>query len=114
MRGTISRRWIGGLVGILIGASPMLSMAQSVDADKAQTLLAARERYYNLRTLGLSEVRAAIQPNWDLLLEGTKSPKCGIGAVFLLLLAVADISRIPGIASKLRPGRFRQRHIGRN
>jgi hypothetical protein len=70
MRG-VSRRWIGGLAGILIGAWPMLSMAQSVDADKAQILLTARERYYNLRTLGLSEVQVAIRPNWDVLLEGT-------------------------------------------
>src|SRR5437762_2777134 len=71
MKGTLSLRLIGGLVGILIGASPTLSMAQGVDADKAQTLLAARAQYYNLRKLGLSEVQAAIQPNWDVLLEGT-------------------------------------------
>jgi hypothetical protein len=70
MRG-IRRRWIEGLVGILIGASPLLLMAQSVDADKVQTLLAARERYYNLRKLELAEFHAAIQPNWDVLLEGT-------------------------------------------
>src|ERR1041385_4253865 len=40
------------------------------DVDKGKTLLTARSRYYNLRTVGLSEVHAAIQPNWDVLLEG--------------------------------------------
>ena len=73
MRCAMNPRWLGGLVGILIGASPVLLMAQSADAGKAQTLQAARERYYNLRTLGLTEVRAAIQPNWDVLLEGTNA-----------------------------------------
>jgi hypothetical protein len=47
--------------------------AQTIDIDKGKTLLAARERYYNLKKLGLSEVKAAIQPNWDLLLEGTNA-----------------------------------------
>jgi hypothetical protein len=48
-------------------------MAQSPDFDKAKTLEAARERYYNLRTLGMSEVQVAIQPNWEVLLEGTNA-----------------------------------------
>jgi len=57
---------------VLIAAPAMLS-AQSADIDKIKTLTTARERYYNLRTLGLSEVKAAIQPNWDVLLEGTNA-----------------------------------------
>jgi hypothetical protein len=68
----VDRRWVAGLFGVLMGA-PTLLMAQSADIDKAKTLLAARERYYNLRTRGLSEVHAAIQPNWDVLLEGTNT-----------------------------------------
>jgi hypothetical protein len=56
-----------------MGFVPLLAMAQGADLDKAKTLQAARERYYNLRTLGLSEVQAAIQPNWDVLLDGTNA-----------------------------------------
>jgi len=66
-------RFIGWMVGILMAATPAPAMAQGADFDKAKTLQAARERYYNLRTLGLSEVQAAIQPNWDVLLEGTNA-----------------------------------------
>src|SRR5689334_15715436 len=67
----VDRRWIVSL-SVLIAAPAMLS-AQSADLDKTKTLTTARERYYNLRTLGLSEVKAAIQPNWDVLLEGTNA-----------------------------------------
>jgi hypothetical protein len=62
---------MGRLIGLMLCGAPALAIAQSADFDKARTLLAARERYYNLRTLGLTEVQAAIQPNWDVLLEGT-------------------------------------------
>jgi len=69
----LSRRCVLSLFGLLM-AAPTLLMAQGAELDKAKTLLAARERYYNLRTLGLSEVQAAIQPNWDVLLEGANTP----------------------------------------
>ena len=58
---------------MLISLPPSLAVAQSADLDKAKTLQAARERYYNLRTQGLANVQVAIQPNWELLLEGTIS-----------------------------------------
>lgn len=73
MRLAAQRRLIGVGIGILIVAAPALAMSQAADFDKAKTLQAAREHYYNLRTLGLSEVQAAIQPNWDVLLEGTNA-----------------------------------------
>ena len=69
MKLTIARTLIGCSLFILIGAAPAL--AQGADVDKGKTLLTARSRYYNLRKVGLAEVRAAIQPNWDILLEGT-------------------------------------------
>jgi len=62
---------IGNLITVIVFCFSAVCDAQAVDIDKAKTLLTARERYYNLRTLGLSDVRVAIQPNWDLLLEGT-------------------------------------------
>ena len=62
---------IGGLIAVMIFCFSAVCEAQANDIDKGKTLLAARERYYNLRTLGLSDVHVAIQPNWDLLLEGT-------------------------------------------
>jgi hypothetical protein len=54
-----------------MGAAPAVAVTQ--DNDKARVLLAARSRYYNLRTAGLAEVHAAIQPNWDVLLEGANA-----------------------------------------
>src|SRR2546421_6153439 len=66
-----ARRSIGSLIAIMVFCFSAVCDAQAIDIDKAKTLQAARERYYNLRTLGLSDVRVAIQPNWDLLLEGT-------------------------------------------
>ena len=45
--------------------------AQSQSLDQRATLVTARERYYNLRKLGLSDIHAAIQPNWDVLLAGS-------------------------------------------
>ena len=71
MRRRYARQSIGGLIAVLAFCFSAVCDAQAADIDKAKTLLAARERYYNLRKLGLSEVKAAIQPNWDLLLEGT-------------------------------------------
>lgn len=59
------------IIGVLIGISPILAVAQSPELDKAGTLEAARDHYYNLRKLGLSEVKVALQPNWDVLLAGT-------------------------------------------
>ena len=50
-----------------------MANAQSAELDKAKTLQAARARYYNLRSQGLADVQVAIQPNWELLLEGTNS-----------------------------------------
>lgn len=73
MRLANGRSLIGRIVGFLIAAAPALVMAQGADLDKAKTLQAAREHYYNLRTLGLSEVQVAIKPNWDVLLEGTNA-----------------------------------------
>ncbi len=66
-----SRKSIGGLIAVMVFCSSVVGAAQTNDIDKGKTLQTARERYYNLRTLGLSDVRVAIQPNWDLLLEGT-------------------------------------------
>ena len=74
MRLAVARTLVTGACLFLAGSTPALSMAQGADIDKGKTLLAARARYYNLRTAGLSEVRAAIQPNWDVLLEGIKEP----------------------------------------
>ena len=62
---------IGSLIAVMIFCLSAVGEAQTSDIDKAKTLLAAREHYYNLRALGLSDVHVAIQPNWDLLLEGT-------------------------------------------
>jgi len=66
-----ARRSISGLITVMIFCFSAVAEAQTNDIEKAKTLQTARERYYNLRTLGLSSVRVAIQPNWDLLLEGT-------------------------------------------
>lgn len=66
-----ARTSVGGLIGVMIFCLSAVGEAQTSDIDKAKTLQAARERYYNLRTLGLSDVQVAIQPNWDVLLEGT-------------------------------------------
>ncbi|HXI26548.1 MAG TPA: hypothetical protein VNG71_22030 [Pyrinomonadaceae bacterium] len=66
-----SRKLIGSLIAVMVFCFSAVCKAQTSDIDKAKTLQAARERYYNLRTLGLSDVQVAIQPNWDLLLEGT-------------------------------------------
>jgi len=68
---TVPRKLIGQIMGTLIVAAPGILMAQSADLNKTKTLLDARSKYYNLRTLGMSEVRATIQPNWDMLLAGT-------------------------------------------
>jgi hypothetical protein len=73
LRLAFERKLIGQLIGIFLCSAPAVAMAQGADLDQAKTLQAARERYYNLRTLGLSEVQAAIQPNWDVLLEGTNA-----------------------------------------
>ena len=64
---------IGSLIAVMIFclSAATVCEGQMNDVDKGKTLQAARERYYNLRTLGLSDVHLAIQPNWDLLLEGT-------------------------------------------
>lgn len=44
--------------------------AQSIDAvNKKQVIAKARNVYYNLRNLGLSEFQASIQPNWELTLQ---------------------------------------------
>jgi len=72
LRRVVARILVRAVCSILVGASPALAIAQA-DIDKGKTLLAARSRYYNLRTAGLSEVRAAIQPNWDVLLEGANT-----------------------------------------
>jgi hypothetical protein len=69
----LSQRLFGAIIAVLISVSPTLAGAQSVELDKAKTLQAARDHYYNLRTQGLAEVQVAIQPNWDLLLEGTNA-----------------------------------------
>ena len=73
MRLAVARTLISGACLFLAGAVPAVAMAQSADLDKGKTLLTARSRYYNLRTAGLSEVHGAIQPNWDVLLEGTNA-----------------------------------------
>lgn len=65
-----ARKSICGLLALALLCLPVVGNAQAIDVDKGKVLLAARERYYNLRKLGLSEVKAAIQPNWDMLLEG--------------------------------------------
>src|ERR1051326_2684983 len=65
------RRSIGGLIAVMVFCFSAVCDAQAIGIDKAKTLQTARERYYNLRTLGLSDLRVTIQPNWDLLLEGT-------------------------------------------
>ena len=72
MRLAVARILVRAGCFILVGAVPALAIAQA-DIDKGKTLLTARSRYYNLRTAGLSEVRAAIQPNWDVLLEGANA-----------------------------------------
>src|SRR5256714_2766790 len=66
-----ARRSIGSLIAILVFCFSAVCDAQAIDIDKAKTLQAARERYYNLRTAGLLEVQGSIKTNWDLLLEGT-------------------------------------------
>ena len=66
-----ARRSIGSLIAILVFCFSAVSDAQTSDIDKAKTLQAARERYYNLRTAGLLQVQGSIKTNWDLLLEGT-------------------------------------------
>ncbi len=73
MRFAVARILIGGAGLILVGAVYSVAAAQTADLDKGKTLLTARSRYYNLRTVGLSEVHAAIQPNWDVLLEGANT-----------------------------------------
>jgi hypothetical protein len=70
MRYPSARKSICGLVVVMLFCLPAICGAQTIQIDKAKTLVLARERYYNLKKLGLSEVKAAIQPNWDLLLEG--------------------------------------------
>ena len=70
MRRRCARKSVGTLIAVVVFCFSAVCQAQTIDIDKGKTLLAARERYYNLKKLGLSEVKAAIQPNWDLLLEG--------------------------------------------
>lgn len=53
----------------------------SLQTDKKQHLIRARDAYYNLRRLGLVEFRANLQPNWELLLEGVEQKA---GAIELL------------------------------
>ncbi|HEX3146227.1 MAG TPA: hypothetical protein VHQ64_19795, partial [Pyrinomonadaceae bacterium] len=72
MRLAVARILIRAVCSVLVGAAPAWAIAQA-DIDKGKTLLTARSRYYNLRAAGLSEVRAAIQPNWDVLLEGANT-----------------------------------------
>lgn len=45
--------------------------AQSTPIDKSAALRSARERYYNLRTAGLSDVHGTIHADWNTLLAGT-------------------------------------------
>jgi hypothetical protein len=71
IRRRYARRSISSLITVMIFCLSAVGEGQTNNIDKARTLQAARDRYYNLRTLGLSNVRVAIQPNWDLLLEGT-------------------------------------------
>ena len=66
-----ARKLIGSLIAVTIFCFSAVGEAQTGDIDKAKTLQTARACYYNLRTSGLSDVQVAIQPNWDLLLEGT-------------------------------------------
>ena len=73
MRRAIQRRWIGLAFVIVMSANPGLAVSQGADFDKAKTLQTARERYYNLRSQGLSDVKVAIQPNWEVLLEGANA-----------------------------------------
>jgi hypothetical protein len=63
---------IGWVIVIVMSANSGLA-SQGADFDKAKTLQTARARYCNLRTQGLSDVQVAIQPNWEVLLEGTNA-----------------------------------------
>jgi hypothetical protein len=72
LRPRLQRCVLAGLITASIGAAPVFGSAQNTE-DKAKTLTAARARYYNLRRLGLLDVHAALQPNWDVLLAGTSA-----------------------------------------
>jgi hypothetical protein len=57
---------------ILLASVSSFAIGRVRDAqlEKKQTVLKARDTYYNLRRSGLIEFRSNIQPNWELLLAG--------------------------------------------
>ena len=56
---------------LLVALAGSLSKAgtQNSEAGNRQILTAARERYYNLRQVGLIEFQANIKPNWQAVAD---------------------------------------------
>jgi hypothetical protein len=48
---------------------------QSSEVEKKQILATAREKYYNLRTAGLTEFQVNVKPNWQIVADFQSNPE---------------------------------------
>ena len=71
------RRIVAASIPLMLAAISVTAHAQNLEAEKTQTLKAARQGYYNLKRAGLVEFSANIQPNWDSLLPEVKNRSKG-------------------------------------
>jgi hypothetical protein len=60
-------------LSLLICAAAISAANAAPQSDKKEILNRARQRYYNLRQVGLIELQANIRPNWEFLLIGVDS-----------------------------------------
>jgi len=83
---------------IAVGCSLSRAAPQNDEAEKKQILATAREKYYNLRRLGLIEFEASIKPNWQVVADFQSNPDA------LKVLEGMNLSISIDSESKLRMG----------
>jgi hypothetical protein len=59
---------------VTVGCSLSSAAAQNSEAEKKHILATARQRYYNLRTAGLTEFQVNIKPNWQVVADFQSNP----------------------------------------
>ena len=74
------------LVVLVCGTGSFVSAQETPPLDKQAVVRQARQDYYNLRTLGLLEFQAGIQPNWEFILKEqvAKDPEAAQAGLKLL------------------------------
>jgi hypothetical protein len=82
----MKHRWLSLCVLLLLACGLAAAQSPTSAPDRKQIVEDARQAYYNLRTAGLDEFRATIQPNWALVLKDQLKADPANGQAALKLL----------------------------